>query len=532
MEGRRADVSPPHGPHGRARPLVWREAHEHLPGGRDGRRAAERGDVHERAVALCAHHPPRSPHLRGVRGQAPHLLLRRCRRAQHPWPLRGGHLAHHHGHHGAQARRLRALQPDRARARGCRAQGGRGRRGRGCARRRRRVRPTLPKAHQAGQAPQDGRAAAAHELLHGALPLGLPHPTGHPRLPARRRRGRPRARPRRGGVEKRAAPHHRQPLPAPLRRQVRARLLRARGRQDPREQARGGPRRLCRGAREAPGHARGAAAGREGPSRGRRGWWPGGPCVRVLPHARRRRRDHHRAHGRAGRRGAPRHPGVPHPVGRHRRRRRALPRVGRKGRAQQRGDRRGRAQGRGLHRRGGVRGRLGAGPRGPRVRCRARRARVPRGRQGRSRPHGPGRRDRHRGRGQHRHGRGARGQAPARREERAYRLPSYQALYARRRGGAGRGARRRRGALRAARAQGRRGRRAHLRAHGAGRARRERPPLATRHRRARGAARNCGDMRRGRAHRGRRVRERRRGARPQGPSRGLRHGRGGRVGRR
>ena len=92
---------------------VRREADQHLPRGREGRRAAQRGDVHVRPLPVPPVPVPGGQAGQGIRRQAAHLLLRRRRLLQHQGPVQRGHLAHHHGHHRPQVRRLPAVQPDR-----------------------------------------------------------------------------------------------------------------------------------------------------------------------------------------------------------------------------------------------------------------------------------------------------------------------------------------------------------------------------------------------------------------------------------
>ena len=89
------------------------ETEQHLPRGRKGRRAAQRGNVHGWQEPVPSDHHHGRAAEPGIRRQAAAFLRRRRRRLQHRQAVCLRHLAHHHGHHGAEARRLPALHPDR-----------------------------------------------------------------------------------------------------------------------------------------------------------------------------------------------------------------------------------------------------------------------------------------------------------------------------------------------------------------------------------------------------------------------------------
>ena len=300
---------------------------------------------------------------------------------------------------------------DRRSSRRRAAPGLRGRRRRDRARLPHRLRQGLPEAHQAGQAAQDRRRAPAHELLHGAVPHRLPHPAGHPGLPLPRGRGQVRrGAPDRRGAQRPAA-HHRQPLPAPLRRQVRAqpstsprarasashKLAAARGGFDEvvKKLRAAGPARLASAADKNVAVIGGGPAGlataffltRAGAKVTiiERTDKLGGVARHVIPEFRISHDD------------IDKDVALCLAFGAQVQMEREVTSVTA-------------ALRRGLHGRRGGHGRVGAGQGGPQGRRGDRRPGVPRGRQGR-RAHGAGHRRRDRGRRQHRHGRRARGQA-------------------------------------------------------------------------------------------------------------------------
>ena len=88
------------------------EAHQHLPGGGEGRGAAQRGDVYVRPGPVPPVPLPGGPADGGIRRCAAHLLLRRGGRAEHTPPGPGGHTPGDRGHHPPQARRVPAAGPD------------------------------------------------------------------------------------------------------------------------------------------------------------------------------------------------------------------------------------------------------------------------------------------------------------------------------------------------------------------------------------------------------------------------------------
>ena len=87
VQGRGAHVPPAYQAGGGQRRHLRSEAQQHLPRGREGWRAPQRGDVHERQVPVPLDHRDGRPHGGGVRREASAVLLRRHGRLQPEGPL-------------------------------------------------------------------------------------------------------------------------------------------------------------------------------------------------------------------------------------------------------------------------------------------------------------------------------------------------------------------------------------------------------------------------------------------------------------